>query len=906
MIRRIHRAARDRPRSRPEARCVHQLFESQAARTPDAVALVFEDETLSYRQLDERAGRLALHLRGLGAGPDVLVGICAERSLELIVGLLAILKAGAAYVPLEPSLPPERLAFIIQDTAPRVILVQSRLTRVLPPHPAAVVSLEDSRPAGDPPPRPASPEDLAYVLFTSGSTGTPKGVCVPHRAVVRLVRNARYARLAPEERFLQLAPMGFDASTFEIWAPLLNGATLVIFPPGAASLAGLGSFILEYRVTTLWLTAGLFHQMVDNQSANLKNLRQLLAGGDVLSVAHAAKALERLPDCRLMNCYGPTENTTFTCCHRITRADVQGSSIPIGRPINNTTALILDERMRPVPVGEPGELHTGGAGLARGYLNRPDLTSEKFIPNPFTRRPGDRLYKTGDRCRMRADGIIEFLGRIDAQVKIRGFRVEPGEIEAALQRHPGVAQAMVTTRPDATGDKQLIACFVPARRKPVPENEELISFLRQKLPAPMIPAAFVALNSLPLTRNGKFDRQALRPPEQPYARGDRASTAPRTPVEEALAGFWAEALGLKRIGVHDNFFDLGGHSLMALVVQNRIEKVFGAKLSLAAFFQNPTVAGLAKLADPALAGRPFHPVFLAQSSGDKPPLFFLHYPPMTRQLGRHIGNDRKIYGVGEADYELAPWGGDGSTLVTIKELAARDAAIIQSLQPNGPYHLAGFCFGGTVACEVASQLGHKGGQVVSLSIIEAVYEPGCKPFGKRGLAINWAGLALYHARQIQKRGLTYLSRRISQKATSLTQSLLRWAAAQTKAARIAPPPETIGLEILKRHTATPYHGSALLVRAGARAHSWTLDTRPAYGWDKLILGKLQIEDLRCAHSEINEESNLIKLAEILRHHLAAMDLNAKMETLAPAGGQAQGCRHSPAQSSAPPLSAAPS
>ena len=435
----------------PREATIAGLFEAQAGRTPDAPAVTFEAERLTYQDLNEQADRLAHYLRAGGVGPEVRVGICLERSLQLVIAVLGVLKAGGVYVPLDPSQPQERLRFLLADAQVGVVLTERRhLERWTPGGPATVVCLDSERAAiarmpQGPLQSGASAEHLAYVMYTSGSTGQPKGVAVPHRAVVRLVRDTNYFRGGPEEVFLQLAPMAFDASTFELWGALLTGSHLVIAPPGALSLEEIGRIVQQSRVTTLWLTAGLFHLMVDERLEDLRGVRQLFAGGDVLSVAHVKRVLREVPGCRLVNGYGPTESTTFACCHPITSEDLQ-ASVPIGRPIANTTVYVLDRRLNLVPVGIPGELYLGGAGLARGYLCRPGLTAERFVPAPATIAgdgPGGRLYRTGDRVRWRANGTLEFLGRLDQQVKVRGYRVEPGEIEVTLCEHPAVQGAAV-------------------------------------------------------------------------------------------------------------------------------------------------------------------------------------------------------------------------------------------------------------------------------------------------------------------------------------------------------------------------------------------------------------------------------------------------------------------------------
>ncbi|MGH9363210.1 MAG: non-ribosomal peptide synthetase, partial [Thermoanaerobaculia bacterium] len=430
-------------------------------------------------------------------------------------------------------------------------------------------------------------------------------MAVSHRNVVRLVRETDFARFGPDEVFLQFAPISFDAATLEIWGPLLNGGRLVVFPPGLASLEELGEAIAREGVTTLWLTAALFHQMVEGHLERLRPLRQLLAGGDVLSAVHVRRALAGLPGVTLINGYGPTEGTTFTCCHTVRAAPAEGASVPIGRPIANTRAYVLDEALRPAPVGIVGQLYAAGDGLASGYFGRPELTAERFVPDPVSGEPGARLYRTGDLARWLPGGELEFLGRLDHQVKLRGFRIELGEIEAALTAHPAVREAAVLAREDEPGDKRLVAYVVPvgvpvgeelassraeASSAPTLDISELRSFLAERLPDYMVPAAFVELPALPLTPNGKLDRKAL--PAPATAPVERAA-GPLTPAEELVTGIWADVLRLSAVGPDDDFFALGGHSLLATQVASRVREVFGLELPLRKLFELPTVAALA-------------------------------------------------------------------------------------------------------------------------------------------------------------------------------------------------------------------------------------------------------------------------------------------------------------------------
>ncbi|MEO8075313.1 MAG: amino acid adenylation domain-containing protein, partial [Acidobacteriota bacterium] len=465
----------------PRDKGLAEVFESQAAQTPESIAVVFDGGQVTYGELNRRANQLARYLKKRGVGPECAVALLMTRSAEMIVALLAVLKAGAAYVPLDPGLPADRLAFMVRDSNVAVLLTQKRLCPEAPARSPLTVRVDtdsgaialedDSNPAPS-----ARPDDLAYVMYTSGSTGTPKGVCVTQRGVVRLVRNTGYADFGPDQVFLQFAPITFDASTFEIWGALLNGARLEVMPPGPVSLTELADALRHRQITTLWLTAGLFQQMVDAQLDSLRGLRQLLAGGDVLSPRHVETVLHELTGCQVINGYGPTEGTTFSCAHRFGAGERFAGGVPIGRPIANTQAYILDQSLAPVPIGVAGSLYVSGDGLARGYLNDPELTAARFLAHPFSEQAGGRLYDTGDQARFRPDGAIEFLGRADNQVKIRGYRIEPAEIELALGRHPGVRECAVAARGDGAADKRLVA-YIVAQPGESLETTDLRAFL---------------------------------------------------------------------------------------------------------------------------------------------------------------------------------------------------------------------------------------------------------------------------------------------------------------------------------------------------------------------------------------------------------------------------------------------
>ncbi|MDN8590640.1 amino acid adenylation domain-containing protein [Paenibacillus sp. 11B] len=578
--------------------CIHHLFERHAQANPDGVALTYESRHMTYRELDEAAEALANRLAEFEVGPDSIVMVLANRSLDLVISLLAILKAGGCYLSLETSIPQARLNFILEDASPCLVITQGCFSERFEEHSIPVLLLDHDKQTFASAPRreraEVTPEHLAYISYTSGSTGTPKGVCVPHRAVSRLVDNAKDFSFTPNDVFLLVSPVAFDASTFELWSPLTNGGRLVIYDSGMIRPDLLSETIRTEGVTTVWLTAGLFQVMVNSYLDMFKGLKHVLAGGDVISSAHLELLLATHPHLTFTNGYGPTENTTFSTCWTTTTMTTH-PTVPIGSPINGTWAIVCDENLNPMPPGQEGELYVAGAGLARGYLNNPAETASRFVPNPWSKTAGARMLRTGDLARWFEDGGLEFIGRADRQVKIQGYRVEPDEVEMVITKHRDVQAAVVTTQEDGLGNKRLLA-YVVTNSSPDEESRKLTGlyeYLCQQLPPYMVPWAIMPLAGMPLTPNGKVDRGQLPAAVRSPRRLGTPYTAPRNAMESELVRLWGENLLVEPVGIHDNFFSLGGDSLILseLIVnmENLLETVIPARF----LYLKPTVAELA-------------------------------------------------------------------------------------------------------------------------------------------------------------------------------------------------------------------------------------------------------------------------------------------------------------------------
>jgi amino acid adenylation domain-containing protein len=735
--------------------CLHQVFEEQVERTPEATAVIYEDRSLSYRELNHHANQLAHYLISLGVKPDDRVAVCLERSLGMVIALLGALKAGGAYLPLDPSYPCERLGQIMQDAEPKLLLSDATGREALGEkllqgvtvleldtagQREALPSAWASMPASDPDSRAIglTSHHAVYVIYTSGSSGTPKGVVNQHNSLInRLAWMQQAYQLDSTDRVLQKTSFSFDVSVWEFFWTLLTGATLVMAPPQAhKDPSQLIALIRKQKITTLHFVPSMLAPFANSEGVeHCKSLRRLICSGEALSAVHVRAYQEKVPRSQLHNLYGPTEaaiDVTAWPCPR----DFDGDVVPIGRPIANTRIYLLDANGQPAPLGAVGEIYIGGVGVARGYLNRAEMTAERFVPDPFSEREGDRLYKTGDLGRYLPDGNIEFLGRNDQQVKIRGFRIELGEIEARLSEHPRVQEAVVVAREDGGREKRLVAYVVAAESKVEEEREEhslqergemeagklsatLRTYLAERLPEYMVPAAYVRLERMPLTPNGKLDRRALPELERDaYAHGKYEE--PQGEIESKLAKIWEKLLGVPQVGLHDNFFELGGHSLLIMQLMVEVRRLFGINISLRDVFMSPTLAELAgalKRGDPGTRHQNLIPV---RPTGTQPPLFMVHAlgggVDYMVDLAPFINADIPVYGLQAVGF--AP---GQEPLKTIEEMAELYVDCIRQVQPHGPYHVAGWSSGGTIAYEMARRLIKMGEQVGFVGLLDTNY-----------------------------------------------------------------------------------------------------------------------------------------------------------------------------------------
>jgi amino acid adenylation domain-containing protein len=856
----------------PPETTVQKVWEQIAAADPSGVVLKQGKTEATRGELNARANRLAHYLRTVGVRPEVPVALMMDRSCDAVTAMLAVLKAGGYFVPLNPDDPLERISQLLDDIKPGVVLIQEHLADRLPTLFAYVLAVDAesetfAEESPDDLPQLNAPDSLAYVMYTSGSTGVPKGVAVPHRAILRLVHMPNFLSVRPGDVFLQAAPLSFDASVFEIWTPLLCRGRLELMPPGPASLAEIAEVMQRGGVTIAFFTTGLFNQLVDHHLDAFRGLRQLITGGEVCSVAHFQKLMTSLPGLRLIHAYGPTENTVFTSCHTVSNSGALTKTVPIGRPINGTRILILDAELNPVPTGVPGELYTGGVGLARGYLRKPDATADRFVPDPFSGVPGARLYRTGDRARWLVDGTTEFLGRLDQQIKLRGFRIECGEIEAALRRHPTVRDAAVVAHTPASGDNQLAAYVTPAEGS-MPEPAKLREFLAARLPDYMVPAQFVVLSELPLGRTGKVNRAALHLPYTAEAPAQTGGLGPRSALEFRLVRIWEEVFGVVPIGVRDGFFDLGGHSLLATRLLAEVERRLDARISLNTLFQHGTIEAMADAIVTGRGGQAFSPLVAIKPEGDRPPFFCVHPGGGSVvsyfALAENFPADQPFYGLQAPglDGKMAP-------LRSVEALAAMHLQAIRSVFPDGPYHLGGHSFGGSVAYEMACQLERENHGLLGTLVILDHAAPARVRADVIGEPTDAEVLA-FIGRQMGAHFSVDLALSAEELSALDQDARLELFLERAKSVGIAPPGANVGMVagLVSVYQASLY--AMLRYQPGPLMHGLTLFRTPAFasetsddesaGWAALVRGSVRVFDAEGNHNTMLRAPHVSSLA----------------------------------------------
>lgn len=867
----------------PKEKCIHQLVEEQVQKTPDRIAVVFEDERLTYGELNGRANQVANYLRKHGVGPEVLVGICVERSIEMVVGLLGILKAGGAFVPLDPAYPKERLAFMLEDAGVKVLLTQERLLGELPEYAASVICLdgewkEIAKENAGTLCSTALPDNLAYVIYTSGSTGRPKGIAIEHRALCNLIFwQTEKSEIESAASTLQFSSLSFDVSFQEIFSTWCVGGKIFLIDFGKTKDPfALLNFIQRNNISRIFLPSVALHslsQSVSGQPKSLQCLQEIITAGEQLHLTPQLRNLiKRSTACVLHNQYGPSEChvvAAFTCA-----ASLDDLSVfpPIGKPISNTKIYLLGKELNPVPIGVAGELYICGAGMSRGYLGRPEVTAEKFIPNPFSDKPGARLYRTGDLARYCSDGNLEFLGRIDHQVKIRGFRIELGEIEAALRSHSAVKECVAIAREDVLGDKRLVAYVVASTEYQRANMSEMKSYLKEMLPEYMVPSAFVFMEALPLDPNRKVNRKALPKPEQGRLAGDHGYISPRDEIELRLTRIWEKLLDVHPIGVNDDFFELGGHSLLAVRLAAAVQKEFQQLLPLSELIKGATIGNCAHILrqkQPELLER--SSLVAIQPRGMRKPFFCVHPAGGNvlcyYELANNIGSEQPFYGLQARGITA-----NHEPHIALEEMAADYLADVRSFQPEGPYSLGGWSYGSVVAFEMAQQLRRQGQEVGMLALIdppEVGLSDGYRSKDDLEFIGNLAEIiaSIYRIRiQVRKDELQHLTPK--ERIDYLVEKL-----------RLADPhipPDMIhhlmmewrnNVSLLDRYRAKKYHGpitffQASETRRGAMEMRGMSDlTR---GWNKFTSDPLDVYVIPGNHWTIMAKPNLTILGDQLR------------------------------------------
>ena len=840
----------------PRDKCMHELVEAQVQRSPDAVAVVYGDRQLTYREFNSRANQLAHYLQSLGIGPDARVAICLEPTLDFAVAVLAALKAGGACVPLDPKYPAERLAYMLEDVQAKVVITENGLLPDAIPAGCEVLALSEKtyELAHQPQTKPrsgATTRDIAYVIYTSGSTGKPRGVLLAHAGLVNYFTSMllRYC-MEPSDRVLQFCSTSFDIAVEELFATWVSGAALVLRPPDMSlAVPEFLDWVERQGITILDLPTAYWHEWV-HALAELRRpappaVRLVIVGGEkALASAYTEWMRAIGHKIRWLNTYGPTEaSISVTAWEGIQHAaDPIPENLPIGKPLANCRLYILDRHLEPVPVGIPGELHIGGVCVARGYLNRPELTAEKFIPDPFTPEHDARLYKTGDMARYLPSGDIEFLGRADGQVKIRGFRIELGEIESALCKHPAVREGVVIAREDVPGEKRLVAYIVPVKGTQ-PVEAELRGYLQQHLPDYMLPSATVLLASMPLTPNGKINRRGLPAPSAESSSAQRVAP-PVDAFQAQLVKIWEDLLGRRPIGIQDNFFELGGHSLLAARLMHRVGQAIGKTVPLAMLLQAPTIEQLAAALREDGWSEKWSSLVAMQPAGLRPPFFCVHGVGGNvlnfRELAKRMAPDHPFYG-----FQAQGLDGTHPCFTRIEEIAAHYIHQIKSVQPHGPYFIGGYSFGGTVAYEMAQQLRASGESIGMLALLDT-YAGNLKSVSSTvvELLLHPTGKRLFRdlpeiAKEMVQRRVKFL----------LMSPVLKNVLETNQAAA-------------DRYKLQPYGGRIHLFRASEASLRSPADLYDA--WDELAADGVEVHEITGNHGGILVRPQIDQLAEALK------------------------------------------
>ncbi|MBV9877323.1 MAG: amino acid adenylation domain-containing protein [Verrucomicrobia bacterium] len=838
----------------PTGILLHQTFTKQAAETPENIAIIHQDRPLSYKELDNASDAVACRLQAAGVGPGALVALAAQRSPEMVIGILAILKAGAAYLPLDPADPSQRLEVIIEEARPAAILLQDQLRRKLPSElQIPILGLEEKSPAlGRPIPAELSPESLAYVLYTSGSTGKPKGAMIPHRAVYSFLSRMQEAfPLRPEDRFMQRAAYTFDCSIPELFWSLGTGAAMVLARPGfEADPDYLVAQINAQKISTLVFVPSSLALFLEHPNADsCHSLKRVFCIGETLPADLVARIFAKLPDCEFYNSYGPTETTVAVTTWKCRAGDELLPNIPIGLPLPDVQLYILDGQMKPVAPTAPGELYIGGPQLGLGYLHRPDLTYKAFVPNPFGE---GQLYKTGDLVCLRKDGAVEFHGRLDHQVKLHGLRIELGEIEVVLRKHPAVRDCVVVVDED-----RLLAYVVAAGIS----SDDLREHAQQTLPAYMVPFVVVFLDKLPLTSHGKINRRAL--PKPAIVGRKNGPVAPRNALETQLIGIWERVLKLHAIGITDNFFsELGGNSLQAVLIFAEIDKALGKRLPLASLFEAPTVEKLAQKIVRGPSERDWRPLVAIQLQGKNPPFFAIHGGDgnvlFYRQLSELLGNEQPFYG-----FQAQGLDGNPCTETSVEAIAACYLQEIRNVQPRGPYLLGGYSFGGLLSYEIACELRAVGQEVAFLALFDTA-NPSNRPRTR-----SWMQVAPYRIPRLLSKGVTledifeYSAAHIGGK---LGAQLLKWNERYQMLAMRGhgDPAELLALQMRTAHCCAslvyeprPYAGKITLFRSLNQPIDF--EVQADLGWSSVAQGAVEVHDVPGSHTTLFSDHTTVRI-----------------------------------------------